>query len=135
MNKDVIGMILSHIEAKRLSKPDLTQEDVVYFTDKYGNRFVRALRAVDEGKVLRYHFMPSDTVTWIVKGRRREYLVIPEIFCTGRDFYQSVVIAKDTKVCYHLLAQQIAAIRGQYTTIESTDAERRVLHEGWRNTN
>jgi predicted nucleic acid-binding Zn finger protein len=128
-------MVLSRIEIKRLSKPELTQEDIIYFTEKYGKRFVRALRAVEEDKVVKYHFMPSDTATWIVRGHRREYLVIPETFCTGRDFYQSVVIAKDSTVCYHLLAQKIASIRGQYATIESTDSERRVLYERWRNTN
>jgi predicted nucleic acid-binding Zn finger protein len=127
-------MILSQPEIKRLSKDELTQDDVAYFTDKYGNRFVRALRAVEEGKVVKYHFMPSDTVTWIVRGHRREYLVIPDIFCTGRDFYQSVVMARNSTVCYHLLAQKIASIRKQYVTIESTDVERRTHYERWRNT-
>ncbi|MGY5875575.1 MAG: hypothetical protein RTU30_07505 [Candidatus Thorarchaeota archaeon] len=128
-------MILSKTESKRLSKPELTQNDIEYFRDKFGKRFVRALRAVEEGKVVRYHFMPSDTVTWIVEGTRREYRIIPEIFCTGRDFYQSVVIAREGETCYHLLAQMIAELREQYRTIDATDADRRQLYEMWRRTN
>jgi predicted nucleic acid-binding Zn finger protein len=128
-------MILNKSEVKRLSKDELSQDDIEYFKNKYGNRFVRALRAVEEGKVMKYEFMPSCTYAWIVKGTKREYLVIPDVFCTGRDFYQSVVISRDADTCYHLLAQKIAEIRNFYTTIESTDAERRRLYVKWRKTN
>ena len=127
-------MILNKPETRRLSKPDLTQEDIEYFKNKFGNRFVRALRAVEEKKVKKYHFRPSDTYSWIVKGTKRDYLIIPDIFCTGRDFYQSVVIAGDATTCYHLLAQRIAEIRGIYEEIESTDTERRELYNKWRKT-
>jgi predicted nucleic acid-binding Zn finger protein len=128
-------MILNKSEIKRLSKSELTQDDIEYFKNRFGNRFVRALRAVEEGKVLKYNFSPSDTHTWIVKGTKREYLVIPDIFCTGRDFYQSVVISRDATTCYHLLAQQIAEIRNSYKVIKATDAERRHLFVKWRKTN
>ena len=128
-------MILNKSEIKRISKNELTQDDIEYFKNRFGNRFVRALRAVEEGKVLKYTFSPSDTHTWIVKGTKREYLVIPDIFCTGRDFYQSVVISRDATTCYHLLAQQIAEIRNSYKTIKATDAERRQLFVKWRKTN
>ena len=129
------NMILNKSETKRLSKNELTQDDIEYFKNKFGNRFVRALRAVEEGKVLKYTFKPSETHTWIVKGTKREYLVIPDIFCTGRDFYQSVVISRDATTCYHLLAQQIAELRNSYKIVKSTDAERRHLFIKWRKTN
>ncbi len=117
-----------------LEKEELTQKDIEHFTERYGKRFIRALRAVEEGKVFRYHFLPSDITTWIVKGKRREYLVIPEIYCTCRSFYQDVVMSREANMCYHLLAQRIAALRVQYHTIESTDTERRNLHVEWRRT-
>lgn len=127
-------MVLPLHEIKMLSKKDLTQKDIVHFKEKYGKRFVRALRSVEERKVLRYHFRPSDTITWIVRGKRREYLVIPEIYCTCRSFYQDVVISRESKMCYHLLAQKIAETRNQYQESNATDADRRRLYVDWRRT-
>ena len=127
-------MALPPHEIKMLSKKELTQSDVEHFKEKYGKRFVRALRSVEENRVMRYHFRPSDTVTWIVRGKRREYLVIPEIYCTCRSFYQDVVISRESKMCYHLLAQRIAETRNQYQHPDATDADRRRLNVEWRRT-
>ncbi|MHA1480365.1 MAG: hypothetical protein ACTSQZ_02935 [Candidatus Thorarchaeota archaeon] len=121
-------------EIKRLSKEELTQNDIEHFKQKYGKRFVRALRSVEEKRVLKYIFKPSSSTTWIVRGRRREYLVIPETYCTCRSFYQEVVISREAKMCYHLLAQKIAEIRNLHLVIESSDAERRKLAVEWRRT-
>ena len=126
------NMSLSLSEVKMLSRKDLTQKDIEYFRIKYGKRFVRALRAVEEGRVKKYHFLPSDTTKWVVQGNTREYLVNPEVFCTCRSFYQSAVIARDIDMCYHMLAQRIAALRNQYMAIESSDADRRRLYAQWR---
>jgi predicted nucleic acid-binding Zn finger protein len=126
-------MVLSQPEVTRLSKDDLTQDDIEFFRNKYGKKFIRALRAVEEGKVAKYHFLPSESETWIVEGRR-EYLVVPNLYCTCRSFYQEVVIAREVTMCYHLLAQRIAEIREQYKPIESTDTERRQLFVEWRRT-
>ncbi len=127
-------MSLPHHEIKMLSKDELTQKDIEHFRNKYGKRFVRALKSVEEGRVAKYLFKPSESRTWVVHGRRREYLVIPEIYCTCRSFYQSVVIAREVKMCYHLLAQRIAELRNENETIESSDVERRKLYVKWRRT-
>jgi predicted nucleic acid-binding Zn finger protein len=127
-------MSLPQFETKRLSKDDLTQDDIEYFTHKYGKKFVKALRTVEEGKIIRFQFSPSESVTWIAKGRGRQYLIIPELYCTCRSFYQEVVISRETNMCYHLLAQKIAEIREEYRTQESTDTERRKLYVEWRRT-
>lgn len=127
-------MSLNPYELKRIAKEQLGQNDIEFFRERYGKRFVRAYRAFEESRVTKYVFRPSESVKWTVKGRKRQYLVIPEIFCTCRDFYQSVVINGEAKMCYHLLAQQIAAIRKHHNTIDSTDAERRKLYSEWRKT-
>ncbi|MFW9805670.1 MAG: hypothetical protein ACFFFK_02945 [Candidatus Thorarchaeota archaeon] len=127
-------MSLPLSEVKRLSKENLTQDDIEYFKEKYGKKFVRALRTVEEGKIVKFKFNPSGSVTWIAKGRRRQYLLIPELYCTCRSFYQEVVIARETSMCYHLLAQRIAEIRDEFNTQESTDRERRKLYVEWRRT-
>ncbi|MHA1138325.1 MAG: hypothetical protein ACTSSE_17735 [Candidatus Thorarchaeota archaeon] len=127
-------MALSPIEERKLAQENLTQSDIDYFRDKYGKKFVRALRVVEEKKVEKYHFKPSDSITWIVKGRARQYLVIPKTYCTCRSFYQEVVISRESDMCYHLLAQQIAEIRNQHEPIDSTDTARRKLYVEWRRT-
>ncbi len=126
--------MLSKKEVELLSDGVLTQDAVIYFRQKYGNRFVRALRAVEERRVRRYLFSPSNTSTWIVKGRRRDYMVIPDVYCSCRSFYQDVVIARNIEFCYHLLAQEIAQIWGRYDVVEATDADRRRLFVEWRRT-
>jgi predicted nucleic acid-binding Zn finger protein len=127
-------MALSLTEVKRLSGDSLTQGDIEYFRNKYGKRFVRALRVVEERRVLKYQFHPSDTIVWTVKGRTRQYMVIPRVYCTCRSFYQDVVISREINMCYHLLAQQIAEIRQSFDTIQSTDSERRKMFIEWRRT-
>jgi len=127
-------MALSLTEVKKLSGESLTQNDIEYFRNRYGKRFVRALRVVEEKKVSKYQFRPSETVVWTVKGRARQYMVIPRIYCTCRSFYQDVVISREINMCYHLLAQQIAEIRNLYDLVESTDAERRRMYVEWRRT-
>jgi predicted nucleic acid-binding Zn finger protein len=127
-------MVLSLTEIKKLSAATLTQGDIEYFRNKYGKRFVRAFRVAEEKKVIKYQFRPSDTTTWIVKGRARQYMVIPKIYCTCRSFYQDVVISRETNMCYHILAQQVAEIRNLYVTIDSTDVERRKMYVEWRRT-
>jgi predicted nucleic acid-binding Zn finger protein len=127
-------MALSPTETKKLSATSLTQSDIEYFRNKYGKRFVRAFRAAEEKKVIKYQFHPSDTSTWIVKGRARQYMVIPKVYCTCRSFYQDVVISRETNMCYHLLAQQVAEIRNLYDTVDSTDTDRRKMYVEWRRT-
>lgn len=127
-------MALSLIEEKKLSRENLTQNDIDYFRKKYGKKFIRALHVVEENKVEKYQFKPSGTITWIVKGRTRQYLVIPKVYCTCRSFYQEVVISRESNMCYHLLAQQIAELRDQYELVDSTDTKRRTLYVDWRRT-
>lgn len=127
-------MALSITEAKKLSKENLTQSDIEYFREKYGKKFIRALRVVEEKKVLKYKFQPSGSAIWIVRGRQRQYMVIPKIYCTCRSFYQEVVIARESNMCYHILAQQIAELRNEFERIASTDSERRKMYVEWRRT-
>jgi predicted nucleic acid-binding Zn finger protein len=127
-------MSLPPHEIEMLEKNELTQSDIEHFTDKYGKRFVRALKVVEKKRVFKYHFLPSETTTWIVRGQRREYLVVPETYCTCRSFYQDVVISRESTMCYHLLAQKIAETRGHYQDVDSTDQDRRKLYVEWRRT-
>lgn len=127
-------MPLNPYEIRLLSEDELTQDTIQYFRNKYNNRFIRALRAVEEKRVICYHFLPSDTTTWTVRGGKREYLVIPDVYCSCRSFYQSVVIAHEFEMCYHMLAQRIAEVRELQENAETSDSERRRLYTRWRRT-
>ncbi len=127
-------MVLTDHEVNLIRNLGINQRTIQYFTGKYGNRFIRAVRAVEEGNVLLYRFEPSDTSRWIVRGSRRDYLVVPDIYCSCRSFYQDVVIAHRIDFCYHLLAQEIAELMDAFEVVTVSDTKRKVLLEHWRRT-
>ncbi|MEM3745703.1 MAG: hypothetical protein QW323_04330, partial [Candidatus Bathyarchaeia archaeon] len=49
----------------------------------FGSRFIKAWRAVKDNRVKKYIFKPSGRVVWIVIGKERDYLVMPDaVFCS-----------------------------------------------------
>jgi predicted nucleic acid-binding Zn finger protein len=95
-------------------------------------RLKKAIDAVDRGRVKKYVFVPSGRVTWIVVGRKRDYWVIPRLYCSCDDFYINVISRKSTPLCYHLLAQAIAERTGRYDVFNVSDEEGERLEEEWR---
>ena len=105
----------------------LMQEDpnIGYFEKErynknYGNRFTKALKTVDEGKVKKYVIPDSHIERWIVVGSKKEYIIVDDIYCSCYDFYRSVLQLQEIDKCYHLLAKMIAAKSQRYDTIEIT---------------
>lgn len=92
----------------------ISSDVAAFLFKKYGDRFIRALELVNSKRVLKYVFLPSGIVRWIVIGRQDKYLVFPRIFCQCNDFYLSVVIRRKIDACYHLLAQAISEAVGNY---------------------
>jgi predicted nucleic acid-binding Zn finger protein len=80
-------------------------------------RLKKAIDAVDRG---------------IVVGRKRDYWVIPRLYCSCDDFYINVISRKSTPLCYHLLAQAIAERTGKYDVFNVSDEEGERLEEEWR---
>ena len=82
--------------------------------------------------VLKYVFMPSGRIVWIVKGRERDYLIIPEApYCHCTNFYMHIVSGKG-KFCQHLAAQRIASVLDRFETIEERDELFESLTEEWK---
>jgi predicted nucleic acid-binding Zn finger protein len=69
--------------------------------ETYAERGVRALAALDEGRVKKYLDF------FVVVGQTGEY-VVEDDFCTCRDF------TFRGKMCWHILAVKIALIVGGY---------------------
>jgi predicted nucleic acid-binding Zn finger protein len=92
-----------------------------YFIKKYKKEYLKAWNLVNRGGVKKYVFIPSGVERWIVEGKKRNYIILPNIFCQCEDFYISVVIKRRKQICYHLLAQMIAEKTKKYKEIEMKD--------------
>jgi predicted nucleic acid-binding Zn finger protein len=117
-------------EAKAEGK--LTGKNLTKLHDVFGQRFVKAFEALKEGRVKKYVFKPSRRIIWIVVGKERDYLIMPEAeFCPCDDFYFRV-LDKKVHMCYHLIAQKIADTLKWYETIEDEDKLYDSLMEEWK---
>lgn len=98
----------------------------------FSQRFERALEAVKSKRVKKYVFKPSNRVVWIVVGKERDYLIMPDVaFCTCSDFYFRVM-DRQIHLCYHLVAQRIAETLGIHDCYEETDDLYEALMKDWK---
>ncbi|MEM2091681.1 MAG: hypothetical protein QXR59_00140 [Candidatus Bathyarchaeia archaeon] len=68
-------------EVKRAGK--ITGEHLTRLAMIFGSRFQKAWEAVRDNRVKKYIFKPSGRVMWIVVGRERDYIVMPDAgFCS-----------------------------------------------------
>ena len=117
-------------EAKAQGK--LTGKSLTKLYEIFGQRFINAFEALKEERVKKYVFKPSDRVVWIVVGKERDYLLMPEAeFCSCDDFYFRV-LDREIHLCYHLIAQKIANILEWYETIEERDELYNSLMKEWK---
>jgi predicted nucleic acid-binding Zn finger protein len=125
---DALNAICREAKAEgKLSGKSLTE-----LYELFGQRFTKALGALKENRVKKYVFKPSGRTVWIVIGRERDYLIMPEAeFCMCDDFYFRV-LDKEVHLCYHLIAQKIARNLGWYETIEENDKLYESLMNEWK---
>jgi predicted nucleic acid-binding Zn finger protein len=117
-------------EAKAEGK--LSGKNLTALYELFGQRFTKALNALKENRVKKYVFKPSGRKVWIVIGRERDYLIMPEAeFCMCDDFYFRV-LDKKIHLCYHLITQKIARNLGWYETIEESDELFESLMNEWK---
>ncbi|MEM1586084.1 MAG: hypothetical protein QXX99_02580 [Candidatus Bathyarchaeia archaeon] len=117
-------------DIKRSGK--ISDENFNKLSAAFGSRFIKAWRAIKDGRIKKYIFKPSGRVVWIVVGKRRDYLVMPDaVFCTCNDFYFHVMSQK-AYLCYHLIGQKIAESLGKYDVIEESDELYDFLMREWK---
>jgi len=125
---DVLNTVCK--EAKTDGK--LTGKNLTRLYEVFGQRFTRAFEALKEGRVKKYVFKPSGRTVWIVVGKERDYLLMPEAeFCTCDDFYFRV-LDKKVHLCYHLIAQKLAKILDWYELVEEHDELFDSLMSEWK---
>jgi predicted nucleic acid-binding Zn finger protein len=124
--------VLNEICKKAKADGKLTGRSLTRLYEIFGQRFTRAFEALKENRVKKYAFKPSGKTVWIVVGRERDYLIMPEAeFCTCDDFYFRVLDRK-VHLCYHLIAQKLAKNLEWYEPIEERDDLYDSLMSEWR---
>ena len=124
--------VLNNICKKAKTEGKLTGKNLTALYDIFGQRFTKAFEALKENRVKKYIFKPGGRIVWIVVGRERDYLMMPEVdFCTCDDFYFRV-LDRQVHMCYHLIAQKLAKNLGWYDTIEEHDELYDSLMNEWK---
>jgi len=123
---------LNAICKKAKAEGKLTGKSLTKLYEIFGQRFTRAFEALQEGRVKKYVFKSSGRTVWIVVGKERDYLIMPEAeFCTCDDFYFRV-LDKQVHLCYHLIAQKLAKNLKWYESIEEHDELYDSLMAEWK---
>lgn len=101
---------------------DEETKDVKFKPQTYEEMVREAEIAVSKKLVKRYTFVPSGKVVWVVVGRHKDYIVIPEVsYCSCDDFFYRVM-SQEKPLCYHLLALRMAMERNAYEEFEEEDS-------------
>ena len=123
---------LNSVCKKAKTEGKLTGKDLTNLYEIFGQRFTRAFEALTENRVKKYVFKPSGKTVWIVVGRERDYLILPEAeFCTCDDFYFRV-LDREVHLCYHLIAQKLAKNLDWYEAIDEHDELYESLMNEWK---
>jgi predicted nucleic acid-binding Zn finger protein len=124
--------VLNNICKKAKTEGKLTGKNLTALYDIFGQRFTKAFETLKENRVKKYIFKPGGRIVWIVVGRERDYLIMPEVdFCTCDDFYFRV-LDRQVHMCYHLIAQKLAKNLDWFDTIEEHDELYDSLMNEWK---
>jgi len=125
---ELIEKACIELESRGDISPDLKET----LRESFGDRFTNGWSLATSNKVRRYEFAPSGRVVWAVQGRKGEYQVMPDIpFCYCDDYYFRVMDRK-RGLCYHLIAQRIAAALHRFEKIGKKDSQYSSVTARWR---
>jgi predicted nucleic acid-binding Zn finger protein len=95
--------------------------DPVEMAKIFGHRFNSAWTLLKEKRVEQRVYRPGGKELWLVHGRSYDYQVLPNAaFCMCDDFYQAVMDGR-ALACKHLIAQKLAHMLSDYSTIDLPD--------------
>ncbi len=60
---------------------------------------------------------------WFYVGIKRDYVIVPRIYCSCKSFTINVMTRNRKKVCRHLVIQHIAEKMGLYRVVEIDDPD------------
>ena len=124
--------VLEKVCEEAKTKGELTSNHLTQLSEAFGSQFTKAWDTIKEKRVKKYVFKPSGRIVWIVVGKERDYLIMPEAeFCMCDDFYFRVLDRK-VHLCYHLIAQKLAKNLNWYENIEEHDELYDSLMDEWK---
>jgi len=132
MKKSSEVNMLKDLCKKAKAEGKMTEAHQTSLSAAFGARFTRAWEALEEGRVKKYVFKPSQRIVWIVVGKKRDYIIMPNAeFCSCNDFYFRVMDG-EAHLCYHLMAQKIAEALNKYDLFEEDDSLFDTLMNEWK---
>ena len=127
-DKEALDKLYDEIQNERC----ITEVHLKNLIALLGNRVKQSFKAVEDGRVKKYLFHPSEKSVWIVVGKEGDYQILPRAhFCSCDDFYFRV-ISNEAFLCYHLIAQKLSEALGTYILIEKPDEDYEPLMSEWR---
>jgi len=130
MEKTSEPIVLKEICREIQVEKQVTDDHLTRLSEAFGSRFERAWEALREGRIKKYVFKPSGRIVWIVVGKQRDYLVMPDAeFCSCNDFYFKF---DEGHLCYHIIAQKLAEAVDRFDLIEDDDRFYDVLIKEWK---
>jgi predicted nucleic acid-binding Zn finger protein len=130
MKKSHEAVVLDEICRIVREEGKISRLHVLRLSEAFGQRSKKALETIKEGRVKKYIFQPSGRVVWIVLGKNRDYIVMPEInYCSCYDFYFQF---DQGHLCYHIIAQKLAEAHRTFDEFEDEDQLFDVLIEEWK---
>ena len=130
MKKSHEAVVLDEICRIVREEGKISQLHVFRLSEAFGQRSKKALETIKEGRVKKYIFQPSGRVVWIVVGKNRDYIVMPQInYCSCYDFYFQF---DQGHLCYHIIAQKLAEADRTFDEFEDEDQLFDVLIEEWK---
>jgi predicted nucleic acid-binding Zn finger protein len=132
MDEDSETEVLNTICRESKAEGKISGKNLTRLYEIFGLRFVKSFETLKEKRVKKYAFKPSGRTVWIVVGKERDYLIMPEAeFCTCDDFYFRV-LDRQIHLCYHLIAQKLAGNLDWFETIEEHDDLYDSLMSEWK---
>jgi predicted nucleic acid-binding Zn finger protein len=124
--------VMDHAYAELELRGELSSQLREELEKVLGERFSNGWELANSKRVRRYEFAPSGRLVWVVQGRKSEYQVMPDIpFCYCDDYYFRVMDRK-RGLCYHIIAQRIAAALGKFEKISKRDSQYSSVTDRWR---
>ncbi len=77
----------------------------------------KSIEAIHMKRVIKITVNNKYTPYWIFLGKSGDYIVIPKIGCTCKDFLIHVVAQNQKTHCYHLETQILAEKKGKYVEV------------------
>jgi predicted nucleic acid-binding Zn finger protein len=119
--------LLFELQTLIVKKGIIDDEIINFVNSHFIIDFEKVLESFSRG-VIKNIFKPSERITWIVKGERKEkHLVYPKIYCSCQEFYKNVVIKRKRNYCKHIIAQIFSESLGEYKIQEVEDKKYYIL--------